>query len=86
MCVFFNITKLLQEVGMFDTRKPVNHTCLVAVVTKTDRPKSVRNRCVINVWWRICVVSFLFFYIFCWYRGFCHKAVYLVFLFKRIIS
>ena len=30
-------------------RKPVNHTSWVAVVTPTDRPKSVRNRCVIEL-------------------------------------
>ena len=30
-------------------RKPVNHTSWVAVVTPTDRPKSVRNRCLIEV-------------------------------------
>ena len=29
-------------------RKPVNHTSFMAVVTPTDRPKSVRNRCVIK--------------------------------------
>ena len=29
-------------------RKPVNHASWVAVVTPTDRPKSVRNRCVIE--------------------------------------
>ena len=29
--------------------KPVNHTILVAVVTQTDRPKSVCNRCVIEL-------------------------------------
>ena len=29
--------------------KPVNHTSFVAVVTPTDRPKSVRNRCVIEL-------------------------------------
>ena len=27
----------------------VNHTIWVAVVTPTDRPKSVRNRCVIEL-------------------------------------
>ena len=27
----------------------VNHTSWVAVVTPTDRPKSVRNRCVIEL-------------------------------------
>ena len=29
-------------------RKPVNHTSWVAIVTPTDRPKSVRNRCLIE--------------------------------------
>ena len=29
--------------------KPVNHTSWVTVVTQTDRPKSVSNRCVINI-------------------------------------
>ena len=35
----------------------VNHTSWVAVVTPTDRPKSVRNRCVIDfffVWCCLC--------------------------------
>ena len=31
------------------SRKPVNHTSWVAVVTPTDRPKSVRNRCLIEL-------------------------------------
>ena len=30
-------------------RKPVNQTSWVAVVTPTDRPKSVRNRCLIEL-------------------------------------
>ena len=30
-------------------RKPVNHTSWVAVVTRTDRPKSARNFCVIDI-------------------------------------
>ena len=30
----------------------MNHTSFVAVVTPTDRPKSVRNRCVIDFLWR----------------------------------
>ena len=29
-------------------RKPVNHISWVAVITPTDRPKSVRNHCVIQ--------------------------------------
>ena len=35
----------------------VNHTSWVAVVTPTDRPKSVRNRCVINVFVALFVLS-----------------------------
>ena len=39
-------------------RKPVNHTSWVAVVTPTDRPKSVRNRCLIELFCGVvCVVS-----------------------------
>ena len=51
MCVLL-ITRLLRGVGRW-ARKPVNHTCWVAVVTPTDRPKSVRNRCLIELFlWR----------------------------------
>ena len=32
----------------------VNHTSWVAVVTPTDRPKSVRNRCVIELFVALC--------------------------------
>ena len=42
------ITRLLRGVGRCDG-KPVNHTSLVAVVTPTDRPKSVWNRCLIEL-------------------------------------
>ena len=42
-------------------------------VTPTDRPKSVRNRYVIEVFGGVCVLSFGF-RIFCWYRGFCHRT------------
>ena len=46
MCVHL-ITQLLQFVGWLGSSKP--HTSWVAVVTPTDRPKSVHNRCVIEV-------------------------------------
>ena len=37
---------------------PVNHTGWVAVVTPTDRPKSVRNRCLIELLGDVvCVVT-----------------------------
>ena len=38
-------------------RKPVNHTSWVAVVTQTDRPKSVRNSCLIELFCGVvCIV------------------------------
>ena len=38
----------------------VNHTSWVAVVTPTDRPKSVRSRCVIELFWRCLCCHFTF--------------------------
>ena len=50
----------------------VNHTSWVAVVTPTDRPKSVRNRFVIEFFCGVvCVVTLPILH-FCWFRGFCH--------------
>ena len=54
--------------------KPVNHTSWVAVVTPTDRPKSVRNRCLIELFCGVVYVFTLPFWHFCWYRGFCHRT------------
>ena len=52
----------------------VNHTSWVAVVTPTDRPKSVRNCCFIELFCGVvCVVTFPFWH-FCWCRGFCHRT------------
>ena len=45
----------------------------MTVVTQTDRPKSVRNRCVIEVFGGVFVLS-IGFRIFCWYRGFRHRS------------
>ena len=71
MCVLL-ITRLLREWEVW-ARKPVNHTSWVAVVTPTDRPKSVPNRCVIEHFCSlVCVVTFPFWH-FCWYRGFCRR-------------
>ena len=42
------ITRLLRLVGRW-ARKPVNHISWVAVATPTDRPKSVRNCCIIEL-------------------------------------
>ena len=47
-------------------RKPVNHTSWVTVVTPTDLPKSVRNRCVIELFYGVICVVTLPFWQFCW--------------------
>ena len=49
--------------GEWDGWDPVNwfnHTSFVAIATPTDRPKSVRNRCVIEVFCGVFVLSFCF--------------------------
>ena len=43
------ITQLLWLVGRFEYVNRFNYTSLMAVVTPTDRPKSVCNRCKIDV-------------------------------------
>ena len=72
MCVLL-ITRLLRGVGRW-ARKPVNHTSWVAVVTPTDRPKSVRNCCLIELFCGVICVVTLSLWHFCWYRGFCHRT------------
>ena len=51
------ITWLLQLVERFGIRKPVNNTSSKAFVTPTDRPKSVRNRNVIDVFGGVFVLA-----------------------------
>ena len=64
-------------------RKLVNHTSWVAVVTPTDRPTfSVRNRCVIDFFVALFVLSLCPFWQFCWYRAFCHRIEPDIFLFS----
>ena len=46
----------------------------VAVVTPTDRPKSVRNCCLIELFCGVVCVVTLPFWHFCWCRGFCHRT------------
>ena len=72
MCVLL-ITRLLRGVGRW-ARKPVNNTSWVAVVTPTYRPKSVRNRCLIELFCDVVCVVTLPFWHFCWCRGFCHRT------------
>ena len=52
----------------------VNHTSWVAVVTPTDRPNSVRNCCLIELFCGVVCVVTLSFWHFCWRRGFCHRT------------
>ena len=62
-----------------------NRTSWMTVVTPTDRPKSVRNCCVIGSFGGVFVLS-ISFRIFCWYGGFCHRTESdLLFLLKCII-
>ena len=67
------ITRLLQRVGWWAC-KPVNHKSWMAVVTPTDRPRLVRNRCLIELFCGIVCVVTLPFWHFCWCRGFCHRT------------
>ena len=56
VCVlYYTAVAVSEKVGPV---KPVNHTSWVAVVTQTDRPKSVCNRCVIELFCGVvCVVT-----------------------------
>ena len=56
----------------------------MAVVTPTDRPKSVRNRCLIELFCGVVCVVTLPFWHFCWCRGFCHRTESDLFLFLLI--
>ena len=59
-----------------------NHTSGVTAVTPTDRPKSVRNRCVIEVFGGVFYVFMLLFGFSCKCRGFCHRTPSDIFLFS----
>ena len=56
----------------------------MTVVTPTDRPKLVRNCCVIEAFGGVFVLSFGF-RIFCLYRGFCHRTESDILLILNII-
>ena len=44
--------------GKVEPVNQINHTSLLAIVTSTDRPYSVRNRCVIELFCGVvCVVT-----------------------------
>ena len=52
------IARLLRGVGKVGPVNQVNHTSCGAKVTPTDRPKSVRNRSVIDLFCALFVLSF----------------------------
>ena len=62
----------------------VNNTSWVAVVTPIDRPKSVRNRCVIELFCGVVCVVTLPLWRFCWCMGFCHRTELDLFLFLKV--
>ena len=55
MCPFDNTA--VAGTGKVGPINHVNHTSWVAVVTPTDRPKSVRNRCVIELFVALFVLA-----------------------------
>ena len=58
-----------------------NHTSGVTAITPTDRPKSVRNCCVIEVFGGVFYVVTMLFGIFCVCMGICHRTESDLFLF-----
>ena len=51
------------------------------IVTPRDRPKSVRNRCLIELFGGVVCIVTLPCWHFCWCRGFCHRTESDLFLF-----
>ena len=79
------ITRLLRLVGRWTFVNRFNHTIRVTAVTPTDRPKSVRNRCLIKVFGGVFYVVTLLFGFSCGCRGFCHMTESDLFLFLSIL-
>ena len=66
---------------VYESMKLYSILSVFAIITPADRPKSVRNRCVIEVFGGVlCVVTLLFGF-FCRCKGFCHRAESDLFLF-----
>ena len=57
ICLFVRLYNSCGELEGWDQVKQFSHTRWVALVTHTDRPKSVRNRCVIEIFGGVCVLS-----------------------------
>ena len=88
-CLYKEVYLQIFRRGPFDYTavagsEKVNHTSWVALVTPTDRPKSVRNRCVIELFCGVVCVVILPFWHFCWCMGFCHRTESDLFLFLVI--
>ena len=68
-------------VRRLDPLTRLTNTSWVAIVTPTDRPKSTRNRSVIELFCGFVCVVILPFRHFCWCRGFCQRTESDLFLF-----
>ena len=53
---------------------------MVTAVTPTDSPKSVRNRCVIEVFGGVFYFVTMLYGFFCWGMGVCHRTESDIFL------
>ena len=64
----------------------VNHTSWVTVVNSTDRPKSIRSCCLIELFYGVVSVVTLPFCYFCWCRGICHRtgSDLLLFVYRKV--
>ena len=69
----FNYTVVATSGKVWPVNKVI-HTSWVAVVTPNDRPKSVRNRCVIELFCCVVCVVTLPLWHFCWCMGFRHRT------------
>ena len=59
-CVSFWLHSFCGYWEGWDPVNRFNHTSWMAIVTPTDRPKTARNRCVIEVFGGVCVLSHCF--------------------------
>ena len=84
--LIINFAHLMVNRGMRCQTYPVNHTSWMAVVTPTARPKSVRNRCVIELLCGVVCAVTLPFWHFCWCGGFCHRTESDLFLFLLLCT
>ena len=80
----FDYTAVAGSVKVWPVNQ-VNHTSWVAVVTPTDRPKSVRSRCLIELFCGVVCVFTLPFWHFRGCRDFCHRTESDLLLFVLII-